>query len=542
MSTTSHATLRITCELVDVRTNDCALRFEVLNPAGQWVGVIIPRSEITHPHKILERLAGKGWIDANPTVAARAEIDHVLQNCSWPLKRVTSLAGWHGDGSFVLPHRTFGAESKSLCFASSPSVPVTGSGGTLDRWRDGLQEPCSASSCLTFASALAMAGALMHPLKMAEGAIFQLTGKSSSGKTLALRVAQSAMRSPVSSSLLTHDMTGRAFEEHLGAANDGLLCIDELARLQGTPSKKRDYLKQLPHVLASGVGRARSKIVELDQLDRKTFRVLGFSTGELPLESYGEREEGERVRFPDIPVPPPAENGIFDRLDDGDTRSLAAQAEATISENYGQAYEAFVKRLIAHREEATKAAQEHLEKFIGNAAPNGTSWDRRFALKFGVVYAAAALASQWGILPFSITHARKCIRRLHKLARVEARTLEEARDALMMWLSATARTSHFPLLKRGEAAEAKNRKPLLGFRRGNGEDRILAVIPEELKSRVTPERHADKVLSLLAEEGILIRGSGNHLVTQMACQGFDVDRPTFYCFDLSKVPREGDLT
>ncbi|MFG1433405.1 hypothetical protein V5F69_20475, partial [Xanthobacter sp. V2C-4] len=67
MSTTSHATLRITCELVDVRTNDCALRFEVLNPAGQWVGVIIPRSEITHPHKILERLAGKGWIDANPT-------------------------------------------------------------------------------------------------------------------------------------------------------------------------------------------------------------------------------------------------------------------------------------------------------------------------------------------------------------------------------------------------------------------------------------------------------------------------------------------
>lgn len=542
MSNGSIVTLRIAMELVDVHTKDCALRIVVLTQAGNWVEVIAPKAEVAQSHKIVQRLAGKGWVDACNPRGAKAAIDYALQGGKWPVKKVTSLTGWHGAACFVLPHRTFGAEAKSLSFAPSSNAQWKDSLGDLHIWREGLRAPCSVSSVLTFASALAMAGALMLPLKMPEGAIFQLTGRSSTGKTLALRMAQSASGSPESSALLTHDLTDRALEEHLGAANDGLLCIDELARLRGAAAKKRTHIKQLPHVLASGVGRARSKIVELERLERKTFRVIGFSTGELPLESYGEREEGERVRFPDIPVPPPAENGIFDRLGDGDAKSLAEQVEATIAQNYGNAYEAFVKHLVKEKESATKTAQKHLEDFVERAAPNGTSWDRRFAQKFGLVFAAAALASEWGILPFSITHARYCILRLHRKARIEARTLEEAKESLMVWLSTKARTSHFPLLAKGKAAEPTNGKALCGFRRGKGEDRTLAVIPEELKAKIAPGRYVDAVLTLLANEGVLRRGSDNRFVTQMAVDGFDTDRPTFYCFDLSKVPRKGELT
>lgn len=115
---------------------------------------------------------------------------------------------------------------------------------------------------------------------------------------------------------------------------------------------------------------SRSSTVESDNLDRKTYRLLGLSTGELPLESYGEREEGERVRYPDIPVPPVGDNGIFDHLaNDRDAAALAAQVEETIRAHHGVAYEAFIERLVLDRVGATADAHKHVEIFLAKAIP-----------------------------------------------------------------------------------------------------------------------------------------------------------------------------
>jgi len=527
--------LRVKRELVDCDTSTCTLVFEAMTSIGRHLEIAVPRSEIARPHDILQQLARRGWVDAYDRKKAHHQIEHALAQRNWPVVKVTSRTGWNDPEHFVLPHRTIGPTVRTVFFANGGGRPTAPACGDLRGWRQGLRDPCRASSYLTFASALAMAGALLYPLDQEEGAIFQLTGKSSTGKTLSLRVAQSAMGPADISGVLTHDATDRAIEEHLAAANHGLLCIDELARLQGTPGKKRERIRHLPHMLASGVGRVRSKSVELEHLDRKTYRLLGLSTGELPLESYGEREEGERVRYPDIPVPPGGEHGIFDRLaEDQDAKALAAQAEEAIRTNYGVVYEAFIERLVSDRAAATIEAKTHIEQFLAKAAPDATSWEHRFALKFALVYAAAALASEWKILPFGVIHARNSIIRLHRKARIEARTAEDAKLALIEWLSRNATTHRFPVLKKGEPFPDTPR--VWGFRRRKGDTMTLAVVPAELKKHIRPERHERSIQHLLADEGVLMRQREGRFETQLTVEGLSSKRPMFFCFDVSKLP------
>lgn len=534
MSTGHNVTVRIAKECVDVHTKDHELCFEVLTSSKTWVPVMVPRTEVAYLHKVRHYLDAKGWIDTFDVKSANDAISHAVQARNWPEERVTGRTGWHGNNVFVLQHRTICIDEGAPVFYPHQHDRIERPFGSTEAWRKSLAHAFAASSYLTFASALAMAGALIEPLNVGEGAIFQLTGKSSTGKTMTLRLAQSTLCKAGHSTLISHDLTGRALEEHLGAANDGLLCLDELARLQGAPSKQREYIKTLPHVLASGQGRRRSKKVEKNDLEHQAFRVMGLSTGEHALESYGERDEGERVRFPDILVPSPDKGGIFDRLKDGNARKLAAQVERTIETTYGVAYVAFIEKLVINREEATQKAEKHLQEFVEKVAPDGNSWDLRFARKFGLVYAAAALASDWEILPFSKTHARNSIVRLHRKARIEARTAEEAKNAIISWLGQHARTSHFPSLKKGEPRPDK--ASVWGFRRKYGEEIRLMVDPQKLESRVKPERHLKAVLSLLAHEGILLREREDRYGSQVEVPGGQTKRPMFYCFDMRKLP------
>ncbi|MFG1294070.1 DUF927 domain-containing protein [Xanthobacter versatilis] len=539
MTTTQSSSLMLIAEYIDDETQDHYLNIRLRTTDNRQADLIVPMSDIARPPAILQRLAGKGWIDSiNPK--ATTIIKQVVEE-SRSIIRVTSRTGWHEGVRFVMPNQTIGPDGENVRFFSTSRPPAASLVGTLKDWRTGLKAPLAASSYLTFTSALAMAGSLINLLELSEGAIFQLTGASSTGKTLALRVAQSTMGSADISGVLTHDATDRALEEHLATANDALLCIDELGRLQGTHRAKRERIKHLPHMLASGVGRARSKSVEAEHLDRKKYRLLGLSTGELPLESYGERELGERVRYPDIPVPSIAESGIFDRLAEGqDAHELAAQAEATIRANYGFAYETFVGFLVEMRAYAVPAAKEHIEDFMAKAAPDGTSWDRRFALKFAIVYAAAALASEWEILPFSETHARNCIRRLHRKARVEARSAEEAKDALLALLAKHEKTPHFPLLKKGEPFPDDGKA--WGFRRRQGDCIELAVIPARLKAMIRPQRHDRSVLHKLADAGVLLTEREGRFESQRAIDGLAAKKPFFYIFDPSKLPLTGKAT
>lgn len=529
------APVRLLNTLKDVNTGEHFVEMD-FETVGTGRGNIVLPSQVCSDHRaVLRALLREGYQTQSGKGADLKCIGDAVTAVTSTVLDVSTRAGWHGE-SFVLLHRTLGGSSGPRFFRPAPAAHLRA--GTLEAWKSGLKAGCGASSYITFATALSCAAALLKPLEMQEGVIFQFTGKSSTGKTTAALVAQSAAGRATLDTLLTHDVTGRALEERASAANDGLLVIDETQRVHGSQAKKREHISHLPYALASGKGRVRSKSVS-DTLDNVHFRIVGLSTGELPLASYGEREMGEIPRFIDIPVPDPYAHGVLDRLDEeeDDPKAIMQAAEACIQANYGVATEAFLEQFVADHAGNTAKAKAYFDGFLASFCPHGNSWQQRLAGKFAVVYAAAALGIEFGVFPFTATHAKERIRRLYRKARTEARTAEQAKVAFLKTLAKKARSTRFPRIKKGESLREDLKDKAYGFRRDMNGEMSLAICPARIEQLVEPKRHARAVVELLAAEGTLVLGHDGRNVTQIQVGGFRNPRGCFYVLPLSRLPQ-----
>lgn len=528
------APVRLLATLRDVNTGEHFVEIDFETVENERRKIVLPSQECADYKAVLRALLREGYQTQSGKGADLKCIgDAVIAGTSTILV-VSTRAGWHGE-SFVLPHQTLGAEDGPRFLRSVAQAQLHA--GTLEAWQSGLKAACGASSYITFATALSCAAALLKPLDMQEGVIFQFTGRSSTGKTSAALIAQSASCRATLDTLLTHDVTGRALEERASAANDGLLVIDETQRVRGSQAKKREHIAHLPYALASGRGRVRSKSVS-GTLDNVHFRIVGLSTGEMPLASYGERELGEIPRFIDIPVPPPDANGVLDRLDDDDDpKSIMQAAEACIQANYGVATEAFLEHFVADYAGNSTKAKEHFDSFLALICPDGSSLEQRLAGKFAVVYAAAALGSEFGVFPFTATHAKKCIRRLYCKARTEARTAEEAKITFLETLAKKARSTRFPRIKKGESLREDLQDKAYGFRRDMNGEMSVAIASAKIEQLVEPRRHAKAVVELLAAEGKFVPGHDGRNVNQIQVRGFPNPRGCFYVLPLSRLPQ-----
>jgi hypothetical protein len=85
--------------------------------------------------------------------------------------------------------------------------------------------------------------------------------------------------------------------------------------------------------------------------------------------------------------------------------------------------------------------------FLERVGAASDPWTRRFAIKFAVVYAAARLAAELEVAPWSPGHPFKCIERLYKRARALVITPEEAFN----WPTMPLRQVAFRRLRRATA-------------------------------------------------------------------------------------------
>ena len=272
-----------------------------------------------------------------------------------------------------------------------------------------LTRTCAASSFLTFGIAVGFAGPLLDVIREDEGVVFNLHGKSTSGKSLSGRGATSIYGRARKSDLVTYDITPRALEELCASRNDLIAVLDEQGRIEGTPVARSEKIRSIAFMMPSGVGQQRSEKATQDaSLRNVSWRLFALTSGEKPLEDRGGRQrvEGEQVRHVDIKVPSGKRGGIFERLDGSSSQrkrkaiKLAKQVEATIGEHYGVALRPYLERLVANRAEIQPRVREIVETFIARVGAASDGWEYRFASKFGLVLAGAVLASEWKVAPW----------------------------------------------------------------------------------------------------------------------------------------------
>jgi hypothetical protein len=495
--------------------------------------------------------------------AAARLIKRALSKKSQRQFRITSRTGWYSD-SFVYLTKTFGALAGKLRHEGRCEIdPALGlSQGTGQAWRDGMREPCKFSDFLVFTLSVPASGPLLDSIGQNEGAIYHLQPehrahpsnsglkvRSSSGKTLAARAGLSEIGRCRKNDLVTFAATDRAVEDYCYAHNHLLGVFDEEGRGLSTVNNVKQAA--LPYLVTSGVGKLRSKKAMQDaDLQNLRWALQVLSTGENPLDDptkQARRPEGAQVRMIPIPVPPGGKGGIFNRVEGSHStmrrkcRELASRIETTIESNFGVIMPEYLQKLVLERPMLGSRVRKLMDTFVKKMHADQDPWERRFAEKFGIVFAAAILLSEFGVAPWNKKRARIAITAIYKRARGASVSVDEAADAFVRKLRKLVKKGkRFPKVRKGRALPQNKASPAWGaIVKLPNVGRVVACCHSRVESLVNPSAITQAVIRKLSSRGLVIKASDGKLTRQVMIKGITGKRrKRFVCFSCKKMQRQ----
>jgi hypothetical protein len=512
--------------------------------AGQMRTIRIGREKFIAPPAVVAELLKANADLPDDAGDAIKKVTQAVATRSNRTRQITSRTGWH-DTSFVYPGETFGPLAGKLKHDGASGIdPALGlKHGSVQTWRQGLKNPCRHSDYLIFAASVAFSGPLFDLAGEQEGVVFhyqpqnsapkneETKTKSSSGKTLAARVAVSTISRPQKTDLVSFAMTQRASEDYCFSHNNLVGALDEEGRaLSGTG--KHIKPSQLPYQLTSGRGTLLSKkAIQDSDLQNLTWMLPVISTGEKPLDdpkNQPARMEGAQVRMAPIPVPPGGDGGIFNGLQGSrdeklkKAHCLARESEQTLVENYGVAMPAYLSKVVPARSTLGPRVRQIMDKFVEKVGANTDPWERRFAEKFGIVLAGAILSSEFGVAPWTKEKAIPAIRAIYQLSRAASASVSEATDAVIGKLRSALTARHFPRLEKGQTMKPEAAGQAWGVTRTiSNHGPTLIITLSRLQSLISPRAISSAVVAELANRSILIKASDGKPTRQAMILGLN---------------------
>jgi hypothetical protein len=338
----------------------------------------------------------------------------------------------NGAKGLVMPMRMYGTAEKRFIWDAGSSDPAFGEiKGDLLQYRKSVLEPALLSPYVSFAILIALAAPLPSYVEqkdgrgklLPEGAIYHFAGESSSGKTTLARVTQSVFGSPDITT--DYEATARGVAEAAYSRNDLVMVLDDTESV-GLPDKE---LLSLMRLLAQRIPSGRSKAIA-KWAGKRSYPPLKWScfcvsTGPETMAKIasrvGSKRFGERVRFLEIEVPPNAQGGIFKtsligaKQETNDPDRLIGQIERGLSENHGVLFDAWGSFLLSADHSAR--VRSLVDKFVEMTAGGENALEKRFARKFGVMYAAGEIAVKAGLLPWPPDWPFKVVQQCYWLSR-----------------------------------------------------------------------------------------------------------------------------
>lgn len=160
--------------------------------------------------------------------------------------------GWINEKDYLCP-------SFSVCDSGNDFIMTEAddngysTSGNLKQWKIQIADLCQNNSLLTFALCAALAPVLLKYFPEINTTIFHLVGRSSIGKTTALKVAASVWGRP-KKYIKQWRATGNAQEGIAEKHNDGLLILDEIGQ-----ANDRD-IQQTVYMIGNEKGKARMTV------------------------------------------------------------------------------------------------------------------------------------------------------------------------------------------------------------------------------------------------------------------------------------------
>jgi uncharacterized protein (DUF927 family) len=377
---------------------------------GHQQRIIMPRRSQRRPSLILDELMDNGF-NVPSTSRDEALLCRYLRTAAGGGQyTVVCRTGWINQHCYLRPDGEFlGRQAPHFIHRppDSSGLSPKSNGGSLKEWIKQIAIPARHSKLLMVFISVSFGTLLLKRLKLESFMLHTFSKRSSAGKTLAELVALS-VHCEADRNLLHHWDFTKANREELATEHcDRLLVFDETGHLIGDLNHAAATVQETAFKIAANVSRLRSSVWAKDH-KTCTWRTIGISSGEKAIvqivdEANRQRLQGDKVRLLDIPAcSDNAPYCVFDSLPQGVTSSkrLAKRIERACRRNFGHPACEFVTHMVAARG-LTKRCRQWMRAFCLKATIPEKPWERRFAERFALTYAAGQLAIEWKIVPWS---------------------------------------------------------------------------------------------------------------------------------------------
>lgn len=523
-------------ELVGCGADDAGHQYRIARWERQGsrntVTIALPNAEIGEREGWYKLRDGGLEIATNRT--AQSHLATWLQrggNMDW--HEIAYKTGWQ-HGAFVMPDGEM---------IGTPDVPVFFNGksdrkdayrpsGSLDDWIATVGRLSLGNALPMTAIACSLAGPLLSVVGMRDGIGLHFYTLTSSGKSTCGDVAASVWGDPART-MRSWSSTGLAVSNEAEQVNDTLLYMDEIG------SGNARNIGPAIYSALNGVAKMQGA---KDGGNRpfRTWKVAMISTGEVRMSQFLAEggqvvKGGQEIRLLDIP----ADTGryrAFDclhefadgtRLDEsgrpvnpGEAFSMALTEAAR--HHYGHVGRAWVEWIAANRPaipDEVKAVQARLLADLPDSAAPAV---RRATRKFGLLAAAAVLASRAGLTGWTEQEAFDGVH-VGWMLWLDAFGIEDRDDTRLIeqvegWFSLHAWGRFIDITHQGHSEP--NIQNCAGYRRREDDGGLVFFVsPSVFKNEITAGFEYRRVCRLLVEHGMLKPGCGGKTTNKVRIPG-----------------------
>ena len=379
--------------------------------------------------------------------------------------------------------------------------------------------------------------------------MFNFSGKSSSGKSSTALAALSLVGSLDRAGMV--NFSERGLVEYAADHNDLLTVLDDTEKSASTAELVK-ALRLMVHLLPGGRSKHISKGVDQTKFPQLIWSSFGLSSSPVAIRDLAQQHgwvmsAGDMVRLFDIHVPPASRGGIFDRMDsNGSERAkrsvqLIKQLERGYLHNQGQIFPKWVAYLLSNDVSSDIAAA--VNKFVKKVGADHEGWERRFAQKFGLVYAAMKLAVGMDLLPWPaglpLKVARKCYRRARNAAIIPTGSQKQFVERLIKVIATPGQIV--------DVHKSKGKRPVqlpsgcIGIKYRRGGRLKVGIFDAALMKLLKTKTAKSSAMSVLAKADVLSPGHGHagtvqrHIRIHLA--GREIKSPKVWELDLKRLRR-----
>lgn len=207
------------------------------------------------------------------------------------------------------------------------------------------------------------------------------------------------------------------------------MVFDEAKLIANDRLKIAQRISDLSYFICAGQTKKRLKSYNRDNdLYVGDWELTFISTGEFGIIENAQatghiKDNGEKLRFIDVPAQMSKKYGIFSKLPDGydDSKNLIYDINNILLNNYGTLGREFLHCLSSALNECADNLRQdfniHFEYFCNNIDVSAVGgYSQRFLSRFAFTYATLMLAVSWQLVPWPQKRIIKAIKKMYALA------------------------------------------------------------------------------------------------------------------------------